>query len=148
MEDTLSNITNLNELRTAVEAFEGCPLKENATNTVFSDGNPDARVMLIGEAPGRDEDLQGKPFVGRSGQLLDKIFAEIGLFRYEDGGNIYISNMAFWRPPENRTPTPEELEACRPFVEKHIALVKPDILIFAGATPATFLLNTANCPAE
>ncbi|MDD9911882.1 MAG: uracil-DNA glycosylase [Alphaproteobacteria bacterium] len=137
-QDLLSHIKTLAELRAEVEAFEGCSLKQNATNTVFCDGNPEADIMLIGEAPGRDEDLQGKPFVGRSGQLLDKMLEAVGLNR----GNVYISNMIFWRPPDNRTPLPQELASCQHFVLKHIQLVDPKLLVFVGGTSAKFLLNT------
>ena len=135
----LSNINTLEQLKGYVDAFELCPLKQFATQSVFSDGNPNAKIMLIGEAPGAEEDRLGKPFVGRSGQLLDKILLAIGLTREE---NAYISNVTFWRPPENRNPTPEELEVCRPLVMKHIALIKPEILIFVGAVPSKHLLNT------
>lgn len=130
--------TTVEELKKAVENFEGCPLKKLATNTVFADGNPQARIMFIGEAPGADEDKQGIPFCGVSGQLLDKMLASIGLNRTE---NAYISNMVFWRPPGNRNPNPDELEICRPFVEKHIALVKPKILVLVGGIAAQNLLG-------
>ncbi len=125
-------------LRQAVMAFEGCALKKTAMNTVFADGNPAADVMLIGEAPGAEEDRQGIPFCGPSGQLLDKMFAAIGLTRE----TFYISNTLFWRPPGNRPPTPEELAACRPFVEKHIALIKPRLLVLVGGTAIKSLLDT------
>jgi len=128
----------LDELRTAVAAFDGCALKQTAKHTVFSDGNPDAPVMLIGEAPGRDEDLQGLPFVGRSGQLLDRMLASIGLSR---AAGAYITNVIFWRPPGNRTPTPEEAAICDPFVRRHIELKQPKVLVLLGATPVKHLLN-------
>lgn len=126
------------ELKQAVEQFDGCPLKKLATKTVFADGNPQARVMCIGEAPGADEDREGIPFCGVSGQLLDKMLGAIGLKRSE---NVYISNTVFWRPPGNRNPTSDEVEICRPFVEKHIALVKPDTLVLVGGIAAKGLLG-------
>lgn len=127
----------LEELRSALIAFEGCALKYTATNLVFGDGNPQSRIMLIGEAPGADEDRQGLPFVGQSGQLLDKMFATIGLTRQ----NFYITNIIPWRPPGNRQPTPGEAEACLPFVKRHIDLVSPDFLILVGGTAAKTLLG-------
>lgn len=123
--------STLEALRSAITDFDGCALKKNAKNMVFSDGCPTSAVMLIGEAPGAEEDVQGIPFCGASGQLLDRMLAAIGLERSK---NIYISNTIFWRPPGNRTPLPDELDLCRPFVEKHIALIRPKLLIFAGAT--------------
>lgn len=138
----LSHITTLNDLLAEVEAYQGCPLRQYATRTVFADGNPKARILLIGEAPGAREDEQGKPFVGRSGQLLDKMLASIGLSRAE---NVYITNTIFWRPPDNRTPTPAETLTCRPFLLRHIALVAPDIIVLVGGTAAkTVLQNTAS----
>ncbi|MCI5048913.1 MAG: uracil-DNA glycosylase [Rickettsiales bacterium] len=128
----------LDELKEAISTFDGCPLKKMAKNTVFSDGNPDSDIMLIGEAPGAEEDRQGIPFCGASGQLLDRMLESIGLSRAE---NCYISNTLFWRPPGNRTPTPEENAICLPFVEKHIALFNPKILILVGGTAAKSLLN-------
>jgi DNA polymerase len=133
-----NSCNTVEDLKRAVEAFEGCPLKKLATNTVFADGSPQADIMFIGEAPGADEDKQGIPFCGTSGQLLDKMLASIGLNRAE---NAYISNTIFWRPPGNRNPNPDELEICRPFVEKHIALVKPKILVLVGGIAAKNLLN-------
>lgn len=127
----------LEELKAALLAFEGCALKYTATNLVFGDGNPKARVMLIGEAPGADEDRQGLPFVGQSGQLLDKAFAAIGLTRE----NFYITNIIPWRPPGNRQPTPAEAEACLPFVKRHLDLVSPDFLILVGGTALKTLLG-------
>lgn len=127
----------LEDLRAALLAFEGCSLKYTATNLVFGDGNPKARVMLIGEAPGADEDRQGLPFVGQSGQLLDKMFATIGLTRQ----NFYITNIIPWRPPGNRQPTPAEADACLPFVRRHIDLVSPDFLILVGGTATKTLLG-------
>lgn len=127
----------LAELKGAMMAFEGCALKYTATNLVFGDGNPKARVMLIGEAPGADEDRQGLPFVGQSGQLLDKAFATIGLTRE----NFYITNIIPWRPPGNRQPTPAEADACLPFVQRHIDLISPDFLILVGGTATKTLLR-------
>lgn len=138
------NANTLEELRDAIANFDGLALKRTATNMVFSDGNPEARIMLVGEAPGADEDRQGKPFVGQSGQLLDKILASIGLSRAgEDMSRaVYISNMLNWRPPGNRTPTPAEIEISLPFIEKHIMLVKPQILILCGGVSAKSLLGS------
>lgn len=119
---------NLDELRAALTAFEGCALKQTATRLVFADGNPAAPVMLIGEAPGRDEDLQGVPFVGESGKLLDRMLAAIGL----DRQGCYITNILPWRPPGNRTPAAEEVAACLPFLRRHIALVRPRFLVLLG----------------
>ena len=130
--------TNLAELRGIMENFEACDLKKFASNTVFCDGNPHADIMLIGEAPGEEEDLQGKPFVGRSGQLLDKMLLAIGL----DRTNVYISNIVPWRPPGNRTPTPAEIALCLPFIEHHIVLKKPKFLLLLGGVATKSLLNT------
>lgn len=127
----------LEELKEALLTFEGCALKYTATNLVFGDGNPNSRVMLIGEAPGADEDRQGLPFVGQSGQLLDKMFATIGLTRQ----SFYITNIIPWRPPGNRQPTPAEAEACLPFVKRHIDLIRPDFLVLVGGTAAKTLLG-------
>ncbi len=129
---------SLEDLRLAVETFDGCALRKTATKTVFADGNPKARVMLVGEAPGANEDLQGIPFCGASGKLLDDMLAWIGLSRKE---NLYITNTIFWRPPGNRRPTPEELSLCNPFVERHIALLNPAALILAGGTATAALLD-------
>ncbi|MDB1135457.1 uracil-DNA glycosylase family protein [Candidatus Anaplasma sp. TIGMIC] len=133
------NCNNLEELRRAICAFEGCEIKKSAMNTVFSDGNACAKIMLIGEAPGSSEDREGIPFCGASGQLLDKMFAAIGLSR---ATNIYISNSVFWRPPGNRKPTDFELEVCRPFVEKHISLIDPDVVVMVGSTACCALMQT------
>ncbi len=129
--------TTLEQLRAAVMNFDGCALKKTATQTVFADGNPKADVMLIGEAPGAEEDRQGIPFCGPSGKLLDAMFSSIGLPREK----FYISNSIFWRPPGNRTPTPEEIAICRPFVEKHVALIKPTALVLIGACATRALLG-------
>ena len=125
-------------LRAAVEDFTGCALKATARTTVFSDGVETARVLILGEAPGKDEDEQGKPFVGRSGRLLDRMLATIGLDRKY---NILISNTIFWRPPGNRDPTQGEIAACMPFVERLIALSKPDLLILVGKVAAQTVLQ-------
>ena len=132
--------TTIAELEVAVRRFDGCALKATASNTVFADGNPQAKVMLVGEAPGADEDRQGKPFVGVSGQLLDRMMGWIGL----DRTSFYITNILFWRPPGNRQPTTAEIASCVPFVERHIALVRPQVLILVGGTSAKTLLNTAD----
>ena len=138
-EGPLSSIKSLEDLKKALESFEGCALKKTALNLVFSDGNPKASVMLVGEAPGADEDRQGKPFVGMSGQLLTKAFQCAGLERDQD---LYISNTIFWRPPGNRQPTSQELEVCLPFTQRHIELVNPKILILVGGTAVKALLKT------
>jgi uracil-DNA glycosylase family 4 len=119
-----------------VAAFDGCPLKRTATNTVFIDGNPAASVMIIGEAPGAEEDRQGRPFVGRSGQLLDRMLAAIGL----DRTTVQITNVIYWRPPGNRKPNAAEIAACLPFVLRHIALARPLVLVLSGGTAASALL--------
>ncbi len=129
---------SLAELKAALKAFDGCALKKTATNTVFADGTPSHRIMLIGEAPGRDEDKQGKPFVGRAGQLLDRMLASIGLDR---NTNAYITNVINWRPPDNRDPTPEEAAACLPFLRRHIELAQPEILILLGAVSARHVMG-------
>ena len=121
---------SLAELRGAVASFEGCALRDTATSLVFSDGNPAARVMLIGEAPGAEEDRAGLPFVGASGQLLDRMLASIGL----DRTKVLITNILPWRPPGNRTPSEAEIAVCLPFVLRHIALIAPDFVMLLGAT--------------
>ncbi|MCO4053125.1 MAG: uracil-DNA glycosylase [Bosea sp.] len=128
----------LDELRAAMVAFEGCALKATAKNLCFADGQPGARIMLVGEAPGADEDRQGLPFVGVSGQLLDQMLAAIGLDR---GQHVYIANIVPWRPPGNRTPTTQEMMVCRPFVLRQIALSAPDILVTLGGPAAQALLG-------
>ncbi|MCA0016451.1 uracil-DNA glycosylase [Mesorhizobium sp. B292B1B] len=134
-----SAASTLDELRQHMSTFDGCNLKFTAKNLVFADGNPDASVMLVGEAPGRDEDIEGLPFVGRSGRLLDRMLAAIGL----DRTSVYIANVIPWRPPGNRTPTPHETEICRPFIERQIELVKPKVLVNLGGPSAKTLLNTS-----
>jgi uracil-DNA glycosylase family 4 len=119
---------SLEDLRAILERFEGCVLKATASRLVFADGNPQARLMLVGEAPGYEEDQQGLPFVGRSGQLLDRMLAAIGLDRTQ----AYIANIVPWRPPGNRTPTPVETQICLPFIQRQIELADPDILVTVG----------------
>ena len=128
---------NVDELREALAGFDGCPLKQTATKLVFADGNPQARYMIVGEAPGPQEDRQGIPFVGPSGKLLDAMLAAIGL----DRETAYITNMLFWRPPGNRTPTAAEIATCLPFTERHIELVAPDYLMLVGGSSAKSLLG-------
>jgi DNA polymerase len=120
----------LPELKAALEAYDGCTLKKLATNTVFADGTPGARILCIGEAPGRDEDKAGLPFVGRAGKLLDKMLAPIGLDRTK---NVYIINVLPWRPPDNRNPDPVEVAKCIPFLRRHIDLANPDLIVLLGA---------------
>ncbi|GEO97778.1 uracil-DNA glycosylase [Methylobacterium haplocladii] len=129
---------SLDELEALLRDFEGCGLRFTAKNLVFADGNPQARVMFVGEAPGADEDRIGKPFMGRSGQLLDRMMAAIGL----DRSSAYIANIVPWRPPGNRNPTPQEVAICRPFVERQIALVDPEILVCLGAPSTQTLTGT------
>src|SRR6056297_2807267 len=125
---------DLAALRAALAAFDLCDLRRGARNLVFADGDPAARLMIIGEAPGRDEDAQGRPFVGRAGQLLDRMFAAIGLARGEaDAGSaLYITNVSPWRPPQNRDPSGEEIAMLRPFMERHVALAAPDLVVLMG----------------
>ena len=136
-----SAATSLAELRAAMEAFDGCALKRTATNTVFADGVAEGRIMLIGEAPGRDEDRIGKPFVGRAGQLLDKMLASIDLDRK---ANAYITNVINWRPPDNRDPSPEEAAACLPFLRRHIELANPGLIILLGAVAARHVVGISD----
>jgi len=131
------NAASLDDLRALLDRFEGCGLRKTAKQLVFAAGNPQARVMFVGEAPGREEDLEGLPFVGRSGQLLDRIMAAIGL----DRSNAYIANIIPWRPPGNRTPTPQESAICLPFIQRQIELADPDVLVCLGGPSATTLLN-------
>jgi uracil-DNA glycosylase len=133
--ETAERAQTLDELRAALDTFEGCALRKTATQLVFADGNPNSRVMLVGEAPGAEEDRAGKPFVGRSGQLLDRMLAAIGL----DRTSAYITNVVPWRPPGNRTPTPLETAACLPFTRRHIALSACEILVCLG-NPSTQIL--------
>jgi uracil-DNA glycosylase len=128
---------SLDELRAILLAFAGCALRTTATQLVFADGNPQARLMFVGEAPGREEDMQGLPFVGRSGQLLDRMMASIGI----DRTSAYIANIIPWRPPGNRTPTPQESAICLPFIRRQIELADPDVLVCLGGPSAQTLLN-------
>jgi uracil-DNA glycosylase len=128
----------LEALRDLLEKFDGCALKSTATRLVFADGNPQARIMFVGEAPGREEDIEGLPFVGRSGKLLDRMIAAIGL----DRSNAYIANVIPWRPPGNRTPTPQETQICLPFIQRQIELVNPDVLVTLGNPSTQTLLRT------
>jgi DNA polymerase len=128
---------SLEELEAILLSFEGCALRFSAKNLAFHDGNPAGRVMLVGEAPGADEDRIGKPFMGRSGQLLDRMLAAIGLDRSE----VYIANVVPWRPPGNRTPTPQEVAICKPFIERQIALAAPEFLVCLGGPATQNLLN-------
>ena len=134
----LSLPPTLEDLRLALQNFEGCDLKKTAMNLVFGDGNPQADIMLVGEAPGAEEDRQGKHFVGLSGQLLTRIFESVGLTRDKD---LYISNVINWRPPGNRQPTSQEITACLPFIKRHIELVNPKILILVVGTATKALLS-------
>jgi len=128
----------LEELRAAMDAYDGCALKHRATQLCFADGNPEAQIMMVGEGPGEQEDKQGKPFVGRAGQLLDRMLAAIGL----DRTKVYIANMVPWRPPGNRNPTPDELAQCAPFIHRQIELVAPKLLVTLGNVPTQALFET------
>ena len=133
----LKAINNLDDLKDYMSKFKGCELYKSATNMVFSDGNKSSQIMLIGEAPGHDEDVQGKPFVGRSGKLLNKMLEAIGLSRE----TVYIANIVPWRPPNNRRPTEEEINICLPFIRKHIELIAPKVLMLLGSTATYALLR-------
>src|SRR5256885_6968075 len=135
--ETARTAPTLEALRGLLEKFDGCALKHTATRLVFADGNPQARVMFVGEAPGREEDLEGLPFVGRSGKLLDRMMAAIGL----DRTSAYIANIVPWRPPGNRTPTPVETQICLPFIQRQIELADPDILVCLGGPASQTLLG-------
>ncbi|HYP10049.1 MAG TPA: uracil-DNA glycosylase [Xanthobacteraceae bacterium] len=135
--EAAGNATTLDELRALLAAFEGCTLRATATQLVFADGNPQSRVMFIGEAPGYDEDIVGRPFVGRSGKLLDRMLAAIGL----DRTSAYIANVVPWRPPGNRTPTPQETAICLPFIRRQIELANPDFLVCLGGPAMQTLLG-------
>ncbi len=136
--EAAKSAANLDQLRALLEAFEGCMLRATATQLVFADGNPTARIMFVGEAPGRDEDIAGLPFVGRSGKLLDRMMEAIGLDRTQ----AYIANIVPWRPPGNRTPTPHESAICLPFIRRQIELADPDILVCLGQPSTQTLLGT------
>lgn len=129
----------LDQLRAVMDAYDGCLLKKRATQLCFADGNPEADIMLVGEGPGEQEDLSGKPFVGRAGQLLDRMLAAIGL----DRRKVYIANMVPWRPPGNRNPTPEELALCAPFLHRQVELVAPKLLVTLGNVPTQALFETS-----
>ncbi len=136
--EIVDKVQTLEELHAALMNFSGCALKLGAINTVFADGNKNSEIMLIGEAPGATEDEQGIPFCGESGKLLCNMLKTIGLEREK---NFYVTNTVFWRPPANRAPTQEEIEICKPFIEKHIALIKPKLLILVGGTAVSSLLG-------
>ena len=133
--EEIDKLSSLAELKTYMSNFKGCDLYKSSTNMVFSDGNSESKIMLIGEAPGHDEDIQGKPFVGKSGKLLDKMLEAIELNREK----VYIANILPWRPPNNRRPTDNEIEICLPLIKKHIELINPQVLMLLGST-ATFAL--------
>ena len=133
----LEAVDSLDDLKDYMSKFKGCELYKSATNMVFSDGNKSSEIMLIGEAPGHDEDIQGKPFVGRSGKLLNKMLEAIGLNR----DTVYIANIVPWRPPNNRRPTEEEINICLPFIRKHIELIAPKVLMLLGSTATYALLR-------
>lgn len=135
---TAQSAKTLEELKELIQAFDGCNLKLTAKNTVFADGNPASKLMLVGEAPGRDEDIEGRPFVGRSGQLLDRMLNAIG---YSRASNAYIANVIYWRPPGNRDPSDVEVAICRPFILRQIELINPELIVFLGAQPAKALLG-------
>ncbi len=139
-QDLANSCHNLAELKQVISTFEGCNLKKMATNTVFGDGNPDSKILVIGEAPGNEEDLQGIPFCGDSGQMLKDMFFAINLQKEQ---HFYITNTIFWRPPGNRQPTPEEIAICRPFLHKIIQLVQPKIIILIGATATNNVLQSS-----
>ena len=135
---------SLEELAEVQAAYDLCDLKKGARNFVFADGNPAARVMVVGEAPGRDEDLEGKPFVGRAGQLLDRMLSAIGLARtaHHRDEAVYITNVLPWRPPANRDPEPAEIAMMLPFLRRHVELAAPDLLVLMGNTPCAAVLGT------
>jgi DNA polymerase len=136
--EAAKSAATLDELRAMLRDFQGCGLKATATQLVFADGNPQSRLMFVGEAPGRDEDIEGLPFVGRSGKLLDRMLAAIGL----DRNSVYIANIVPWRPPGNRDPSPHETAICLPFIRRQIELVDPDILVCLGKPSMQTLLST------
>ncbi len=135
--DAARSAATLADLKQLMEGFEGCPLKFTASRLVFADGNPQAKVMFVGEAPGRDEDIAGLPFVGRSGKLLDLMLKAIGL----DRTSAYIANVIPWRPPGNRDPSPQETEICLPFIKRHVELVNPDVLVCLGKPSSQAMLG-------
>lgn len=135
--EVAASANSLQELRNQLEKFDGCGLKFTAKNLCFEDGNPDAKLMFIGDVPGRDEDMEGVPFAGRTGQLFDNMLRAMELTR-ED---VYLANMIYWRPPGNRTPTPLEIEFCQPFIERQIALANPKLIVSLGGPPTKLLTN-------
>lgn len=135
--NSASSAPDLSTLRSLIEDFDGCALKRTATKLVFADGTPGSRVMIVGEAPGGEEDRMGRPFVGRAGQLLDRMLRSIGLSRDE----VYIANVVPWRPPGNRTPTTQETQACLPFIKRQIELAAPEILVCLGVSATAALLG-------
>ena len=141
-----ADCAGLADIEAALVAFDACPLKKTATRLCYADGNPAARVLLVGEAPGRDEDIEGRPFVGKSGQLLDRMLAAIGLDRTTEDREraVFITNTVFWRPPGNRTPTEAETQMCLPFLLRTIELQKPDVIVCLGATPAQRLTGRSD----
>ena len=138
LEISADKTVSLERLRKSINEIKNCSLKNNATNMVFSDGNPKSKIMLLGEAPGFNEDQESLPFVGRAGALLDKMLASINL----DRKNVYISNIINYRPPENRRPTDEEIKRYLPFVEKHIEIINPKILVLLGSTAMNALIGS------
>lgn len=138
--ETARTAADLAALEAALASFDGCGLKATAKNLCFFRGAAEARLMIVGEAPGRDEDIEGRPFVGRAGQLLDRMLAAIGLAE----GDVHITNIVYWRPPGNRTPTPQEAEVCRPFLERQIELVKPEVVLLLGGAAAKHMLGVAD----
>ena len=142
-QEAAGGVSSLDALRAALESYAHCDLKKGARNTVLADGNPKARIMIIGEAPGRDEDMEGLPFVGRAGQLLDRMFAAIGLGRASPDAEraLYITNVMPWRPPSNREPTPEEMAMMVPFLRRHVELIDPEVVVVMGNTPAMAVLR-------
>ncbi len=138
--EAAANAQSLDELREMLAAFDGCGLKATAKSLCFYRGSAQARLMLIGEAPGREEDLEGRPFVGPAGQFLDKMLAAIGL----SDADVHITNIVYWRPPGNRTPTPQEAQVCRPFLERQIALVAPELVLTLGGPATKAMLDVAD----
>jgi uracil-DNA glycosylase family 4 len=138
--DLAAKAVSLEELEAALRAFDGCGLKATAKNLCFYRGAPRARLMIVGEAPGREEDLEGKPFVGPAGQLLDRMLASIGF----NEADVHITNVVYWRPPGNRTPTPQESQVCRPFLQRQLELVAPDVVLLLGGAAAKQVLDTAD----
>ncbi|MEZ5690913.1 MAG: uracil-DNA glycosylase [Rickettsiales bacterium] len=138
------NCNSISELKEAIDKFEGCQLKRTATNTVFADGNPNAKIMVIGDIAGDEDDMVGTPFLGKSGKMFDKMLMSIGL----DRGNTYLTNIIFWRPPGGKQANPEQIKICLPFTRRHIELVKPEFIILLGGTSACALLETEQTVAK